>query len=181
MLNYAIELYNKAMTNEVLSWDDTGNNLLLAGGRGSWIQNPISSLRTIEKDNPELAKKIYISNTPAGPKGRFASVSVDVWGVMNWSKNVPAAKALLTEYYAAYLDGVKASEGYNQPVLMEYLKKPIAILGEDPKFQSLQDFDQAGEGDNEGRREPPVAYRGQPESEPEQHEGKRVLAVLPQV
>ena len=61
----------------------------------SWIQNPISSLRTIEKDNPELAKKIYISNTPAGPKGRFASVSVDVWGIMNWSKNQAAAKALL--------------------------------------------------------------------------------------
>ena len=63
------------MTNEVLSWDDTGNNQMLASGRASWIQNPISSLRTIEKDNPELAKKIYISNAPAGPKGRFASVS----------------------------------------------------------------------------------------------------------
>ena len=46
------------MTNEVLSWDDTGNNQMLASGRASWIQNPISSLRTIEKDNPELAKKI---------------------------------------------------------------------------------------------------------------------------
>jgi multiple sugar transport system substrate-binding protein len=142
-VKYALELYKKSMTNEVLSWDDTGNNQMLASGRASWIQNPISSLRTIEKDNPELAKKIYISNAPAGPKGRFASVSVSTWGIMSWSKNVPAAKAMLTDYYAAYLDAVKASEGYNQPVLMNYRKKPMAIIGDDPKLQLLQDFDQA--------------------------------------
>jgi multiple sugar transport system substrate-binding protein len=142
-VKFALDLYKNTMTNEVLSWDDTGNNQFLASGRGSWIQNPISSLRTIEKDNPELAKKIYISNAPAGPKGRFASVSVSIWGVMGWSKNVPAAKAFLTDYYASYLDAVKASEGYNQPVLMNYRKKPMAIIGEDPKLQLLQDFDQA--------------------------------------
>src|SRR5262249_42252869 len=49
----ALELYNKTMTNEVLSWDDSGNNQMLASGRASWIQNPISSLRTIEKQNAE--------------------------------------------------------------------------------------------------------------------------------
>ena len=142
-VKYGLELYKNTMTNEVLSWDDTGNNQFLASGRGSWIQNPISSLRTIEKDNPDLAQKIYISNAPAGPKGRFASVTVEVWGLMNWSKNQGAAKALISEYYGSYLDGVKASQGYNQPTLMNYRKKPMAIIGEDPKLQLLQDFDQA--------------------------------------
>jgi multiple sugar transport system substrate-binding protein len=142
-VKFALQLYKDAMTNEVLSWDDTGNNQMLASGRASWIQNPISSLRTIEKDNPELAKKIYISNTPAGPKGRFASVSVDVWGIMSWSKNQAAAKALLAEYYSVYPESVKASEGYNQPVLMEFRKKPMLVLGTDPKLEALQDFDKA--------------------------------------
>jgi multiple sugar transport system substrate-binding protein len=140
-VKFALELYKDTMTNEVLSWDDTGNNQMLASGRASWIQNPISSLRTIEKDNPELAKKIYISNAPAGPKGRFASVSVDVWGIMSWSKNQEAAKALLTEYYAAYPETVKVSEGYNQPVLMDFRKKPMLVLGSDPRLEALQDFD----------------------------------------
>jgi hypothetical protein len=45
----------------------------------------------------------------------------------------------------------------------------------------LQDFDQAGEGNDEGRRERPVACRGQPESQPQQQEGKRMLAVLSQI
>jgi multiple sugar transport system substrate-binding protein len=116
---------------------------MLASGRASWIQNPISSLRTIEKDNPELAKKIYISNAPAGPKGRFASVSTETWGIMKWSKNQPAAKALITEWFNVYLDAVKASEGYNQPIVLKYRKKPMAIIGEDPKLELLQDFDKA--------------------------------------
>ena len=142
-VKFALELYKKTMTNEVLSWDDTGNNQMLASGRASWIQNPISSLRTIEKDNKELAQKISMSDAPAGPKGRFASVSVSVWGVMNWSKNQEAAKALLTEYYQAYPETVKVSEGYNQPVLMKYRQKPMAVLGEDPRLTLLQDFDKS--------------------------------------
>jgi multiple sugar transport system substrate-binding protein len=142
-VKFALQLYKDTMTNEVLSWDDTGNNQMLASGRASWIQNPISSLRTIEKDNPELAKKIYISNAPAGPKGRFASVSVDVWGIMSWSKNIPAAKALMADWYAVSQEGVKASQGYNQPVLMDYRKKPMLVIGEDPKLELLQDFDKA--------------------------------------
>ncbi|MDP8923188.1 MAG: extracellular solute-binding protein [Chloroflexota bacterium] len=142
-VKFALELYKSTMTNEVLSWDDTANNQFLASGRGSWIQNPISSYRTIEKQNPELAAKIYISNAPAGPAGRFASVSVGTWGIMNWSKNVPAAKAFLTDYYGVYLETVKASEGYNQPLLRDFRKKPMPIIGEDPKLQILQDFDEA--------------------------------------
>ncbi|HEY0582416.1 MAG TPA: extracellular solute-binding protein, partial [Chloroflexota bacterium] len=69
-LTLGVELYHKTMTSEVLSWDDTGNNLLLASGKGSWIHNPISALRTMEKETPDLAKKIAISNSPGGPKGR---------------------------------------------------------------------------------------------------------------
>jgi multiple sugar transport system substrate-binding protein len=142
MLNYAIELYNKSMTNEVLSWDDTGNNLLLASGRGSWIQNPISALRTIEHDTPDLAQKIFISSTPAGPKGRMTSVTGNSWAIAKWAVSVPAAKAMLVEYYGVLAEAIKASTGYNQPVLNDFRKKPMPILGEDPRLTALQDFDQ---------------------------------------
>jgi multiple sugar transport system substrate-binding protein len=153
-VKFAVELYNKAMTDEVLSWDDTANNQGQASGRISWIQNPISSLRTIEKDNPDLAKKIAISTAPGGPKGRFASVSTGVWGAMNFSKNIPAVKALLNDYFAVYIDAVKASEGYNQPLLKDFRKKPMPIIGEDPKLAVLQDFDQVAR--NSGHPGPPT-------------------------
>jgi multiple sugar transport system substrate-binding protein len=97
-VRFAVELYKSAMTDEVLSWDDTANNQFLASG---------------------------------------------VWGIMSWSKNVPAAKAFLTDYYGVYIETVKASEGYNQPLLKNFRKKPMPIIGEDPKLQILQDFDQA--------------------------------------
>jgi hypothetical protein len=47
--------------------------------------------------------------------------------------------------------------------------------------QELQHFDQAGEADNEGCRERPVAGVGQSESEPQQQKGKCVLSVLSKV
>ncbi len=47
--------------------------------------------------------------------------------------------------------------------------------------QELQQFDHTGEGDDESRRRQAVARIGQSESKPEQHEGKRMLAVLSQV
>jgi multiple sugar transport system substrate-binding protein len=141
-VKFAIELYNKAMTNEVLSWDDSGNNQMLASGRASWIQNPISSLRTIEKQTPDLAQKIYIALPPGGPKERVTPVSTNSFGLLNWSKNQAAAKQLVTDYYQVYADAVKASEAYNQPILMKFRQKPMPGLGDNPKLAVLQDFDQ---------------------------------------
>lgn len=162
MLQYVIELYNKTMTNEVLSWDDSGNNLFLAGGRGSWIQNPISALRTIEHDTPDLAEKIFISNTPAGPKGRMTSVGANSWAIARWAISVPAAKALLFDYFAILPDAIKASQGYNQPLLKDFRKKPMPILGEEPKLNVLQDFDQVVRA--VGYPGPPTAAAGEVES-----------------
>ena len=162
MLTYAIELYNKTMTNEVLSWDDTGNNLLLASGRGSWIQNPISALRTIEKDSPDLAKNIYISNTPAGPKGRMTSVTANSWAIATWAGSAAAAKAFLLDYFQVLPEAIKASQGYNQPVLKDLRKKPMLVLGEEPKLTVLQDFDQVAH--SVGYPGPPTPPAGEVES-----------------
>lgn len=162
MLAYALDLYNKTMTNEVLSWDDNGNNLLLASGRGSWIQNPISALRTIEHDTPDLAKNVFISNAPAGPKGRMTPVSTNALAIAKWASSVPAAKAFLSDYFAVLSEGIKASQGYNQPVLKDLRKKPMPILGEEPKLQVLQDFDQVAQ--TVGYPGPPTPAAGEVES-----------------
>ena len=142
LVTFAVELYNKTMTNVVLSWDDSGNNQYLASGVGSFIQNPISALRTIEDSNKDLAAKIAVGNALAGPKARVASCSGATWGLMDYSKNQAAAKAFLLDYYAVYGDGIKASKGFYQPMLKDFRKKPMPILGEYPRLAHLQDFDQ---------------------------------------
>jgi multiple sugar transport system substrate-binding protein len=141
-VSFIVELYRQTMTDEVLTWDESGNNQMLAAGRASWIHNPISALRTIEKDNPELAKNIFVSLPPGGPKGAQTSVGTNVFGIMSWSKNASAAKAFLADYFADYAEAVRVSEGYNQPLLKRFRQKPMPILGDDPKLEVLQDFDQ---------------------------------------
>ena len=67
-INYVVQLFKNAMTPEVLGWDDSGNNLLLASGAGSYILNPISAYLSAKK---EIQDASQFSSPPAGPKGRF--------------------------------------------------------------------------------------------------------------
>src|SRR5262249_60969910 len=101
------------MTPEVLSWDDTGNNIFLASGRGSWINNPISALRTIEKDNPELAEKIYVGRLPAGPRGRVSAAPAGQLGGTKGAPDQGAAKGVPAGYLAGLSEGLQAAEGHH--------------------------------------------------------------------
>jgi multiple sugar transport system substrate-binding protein len=138
-LEYAVELFNKAMTPAVLSWDEAANNQLLASGKGAWIHNPISALRTIEKQTPDLAEKIWLTPTPAGPKGRFTTGTSNNYGIMSWTQNASAAKAFFVDYFNDFGAAFKASEGYNQPYLLKWRQKPMPILGDSPKYSVDQD------------------------------------------
>ena len=57
-LNYGKQFFEKTMTDEVLSWDDSSNNRFIASGKGSLICNPISAYRTAAKDNPDVYRTI---------------------------------------------------------------------------------------------------------------------------
>ena len=89
-------------------------------------------------------------------------MSDNAWGVANWAESVPAAKAFLTDYYTVLPEATKASQGYNQPVLKDFRKKPMPILGEDPKLTVLQDFDQVAK--TVGYPGPPTEAAGEVES-----------------
>ncbi len=59
-VKFAAALYKEAMTNEVLSWDDSSNNKYIDSGVGSYIMNPISAYRTAQQINPQLADNIFM-------------------------------------------------------------------------------------------------------------------------
>lgn len=138
-IEYVQQLYKEAMLPEVLSWDDASNNQLLDSGVASWIHNPISALRSA---SPDLQQKIYVTTTPAGPKDRLHKANANTWGIWEWSKEQDVAKKFLVDYYAQWLEAFKASTGYDMPLLQSFAKKPMPILGEDPKLQVLQDIGQ---------------------------------------
>jgi multiple sugar transport system substrate-binding protein len=131
-IKYVKALYTEAMTDEVFSWDDASNNRFLASGKGSWIHNPISAYRSIQKSNPELADKISLWKTPKGPVRRLVAAAPNSFMIWKFAKNKSAAKDFLRYYMAHWTDGFAASTGYNHPVFQNEVKTPMPILSNDP-------------------------------------------------
>src|ERR1700730_11623864 len=116
----ALEFYKKLIAflpPDAAAWDDASNNKWLISGRGALIMNPPSAWAVAKRDAPQVAEQCWTHGFPAGPKGRFAPFLPYFWGTWNFSKNIPAAKSLLTELpqRASAEKMVEASGGYDLP------------------------------------------------------------------
>ena len=131
-MKLARAIYKETMDPEVLSWDDAGNNRFLASGKGCWIHNPISAYRTIQQSNPELADKIFLWKTPAGPVRRLVAGGPRSYVIWKFARNQDAAKAFLRYYAEHWVEGFKASTGYNHPIFANVVPQPMPILSNDP-------------------------------------------------
>jgi multiple sugar transport system substrate-binding protein len=141
VLKFGAALFNEAMTDEVLSWDDTSNNRFIASGKGSMVCNPISAYRTAAKDQPDVYKNLDIVKPPIGVAGiRVGGARTMSYGIYKFSKVQDLAKQFLYEMNAQSLKGMEASTGYNHPFLKGFLKKPMPVIGSEPKLQLLQDY-----------------------------------------
>src|SRR5207253_1871136 len=140
-LRFAKALFDEGMTAEVFSWDDASDNRYLASGIACWVHDAISAYRTTEDTNPDVFKNTFIGMEPAGPNGkRVNTCAANVWMVWKFSKNQQAAKEFLTHMVDTFSEGMTASRGYNMPYLNGLAKKPMPVIGSDPKLQILQDF-----------------------------------------
>jgi multiple sugar transport system substrate-binding protein len=138
-IEFMQKLYKDAMTPEVLSWDNAGNNRFLASGIGSWIHNPISAYRSLEKP---IQEKSYISGPPGGPKNRVMIIPLRTYLTWQWTKEKEVAEKFLHDFFAQYTEAQKASTGYNHPLLKQFEKKPMPGIGEEAKLNILQDVGQ---------------------------------------
>jgi multiple sugar transport system substrate-binding protein len=140
-LQFAKQLYETAMTNEVLSWDDSANNQYMQSGKGSWIYNPISVYRTIEGQNPELFKNIEAGLPLAGPAGRWMSPQFNLIGIWNFGKNIDTAKSFVWDLKVnKWSDAHAGSKAYDFPMENDHWKQPMPIIGNDTKLKQLQDI-----------------------------------------
>jgi multiple sugar transport system substrate-binding protein len=141
VLKFGEALFKETMTDEVLSWDDTSNNRFIASGKGSLICNPISAYRTAAKDNPDVYKNLEIQKPPLGPSGeRIGGARTMSYGIYSFSKEIDLAKEFLYVMNKESLKGMEASTGYNHPFLKALLKKPMPVIGHEPKLELEQDF-----------------------------------------
>jgi multiple sugar transport system substrate-binding protein len=98
-LEYAKRLYTDAMTSEVLSWDDAGNNRLILSGKGSWVHNPVSIYISAKDKDMPIAAELGHHEGLSGPAGRFAGTFHHGLGIWKFSKNVDLAKDFLRFFY----------------------------------------------------------------------------------
>lgn len=119
-VNYLVELYNGAMTEEVFAWTAASNNQGLIAGELSYILNSISAYRSLQKIDPAAADNIGFVEALTGPRGdQHASAHVwQIYVVPDYVQDGPefeAAKAFMLHLTANYNQAVFNSELYNFP------------------------------------------------------------------
>jgi multiple sugar transport system substrate-binding protein len=129
-------LYQTGMTEEVLTWEGISNNRFMASGDGSMTLNPVSALRAIEKQNPQLAGQIAFAPLPAGPAGRLGIHNVmGVYVIWRFAQNQEAAKQFLVDLVLNYREAFARSESYNLPAFPGAVKDLAQLLASDAQAQ----------------------------------------------
>jgi ABC-type glycerol-3-phosphate transport system substrate-binding protein len=115
------------MPEDVYAWDDAGNNRWIISGTGSCVQNPPSAWAVAVRDQPAVGAQLWHHDTPAGPKGRYRGSLPYLWGIWNFSQNIPAAKELLLylSQKEQTAELVKASHGYDLPLQPAFFDNPV--------------------------------------------------------
>lgn len=109
-------IYRESMIADVFMWDAASNNRAFVWGQASIIQNAISAIRSMERSNPELARKAVLVPPAAGPAGRLAAANVlHCYVLWKFSDQAELAKRFLVDLVAAGDASFRASEFYNLP------------------------------------------------------------------
>lgn len=109
-------IFRESMTPDVFTWDPSSNNRLYVYGHGSIIQNPISALRTAERQSSDVARNTRLAPAAAGPRGRLACAHlVHCYVVWKFAEQPELARRFLVDVVGASTDAFRESEFYNLP------------------------------------------------------------------
>jgi multiple sugar transport system substrate-binding protein len=135
-VNYAADLFQNTMTEEVFAWTPASNNQGLIAGELSYILNSISAYRSLQDIDPEAADNIGFGPALVGPRGD-QHASAHVWQIYVIPKYVEgaeleAAKAFLLHHTANYNQAVFNSKLYNFPAFESTVPQLDGWLEADP-------------------------------------------------
>jgi multiple sugar transport system substrate-binding protein len=110
-----VALFQEAMTEEVLGWDDAADNRFLSSGKASLTIDPVSAVRATETQDPTLAEKIRLRPAPAGPAARLFPHVTQTYVIWRFSENQELARQFLVDLALDYRDAFLRSQFYNLP------------------------------------------------------------------
>jgi multiple sugar transport system substrate-binding protein len=126
-------LYKETMTPEVFTWDPASNNRFLISGKGSYILNAISALRTAEKTNPDVAKQLFLWKTPQGPVRRQGLEHViGIYVIWKFAENKDLAKQFVLDFIDNFEAAFVASEFYDFPTFANAVPNLNDRIAKDP-------------------------------------------------
>jgi maltose-binding protein MalE len=132
-VEYAKELYDAAMTQEVFAWNPASNNEGLISGELSYILNSISAWRTAQESIPDIAKDIHFVPALEGPKAQMAAQHVMYnWIAPKFSTNLDNAQEFLLHYTANLASVCYESKLYDFPGYPDLVPQLDGWLDEDP-------------------------------------------------
>ena len=133
-VEYLAELHRRAMTDEVFGWGPPSNNQALIAGESSFIYNPSSAYRSLQKVDEAAAAGIGLSGALAGPAGAYVGTNVLTHVIPEYIKGAEweAAQQFLLDYLASYDDVIWHSELYNLPCYPASATMLDVWLADDP-------------------------------------------------
>lgn len=115
-IEYAVELYQRALPEDVLEWDPATNNDRFIDGTSSYILNSISVYRTAQTTARAVAQDTFFTPALAGPSASLVGPhGVITYIIPQHSRNIDAAKDFLLALVERYNEAVFASQLYYFP------------------------------------------------------------------
>jgi multiple sugar transport system substrate-binding protein len=147
-LNYIQALYQEAGTPEQLSWGSGGSAGAMLGHKSSATINAISLLRAAEKQNQDVARKLWIQPPLLGTSGMGVTALPHVTNcsvVWNFARNQEGAKQFVSDLINTSRTSYEKSLGVNLPIYPKTVPDIIVRLSKDPqanppsKYTALKD------------------------------------------
>ena len=140
-VNYLAQLQNEAMTAEVFGWTGASNNQALVAGDASFILNPDSAYRSLQKVDRAAAANIGFTPALVGPGGAFGGTHAFISVVPSYVEGIQlqAAKKFLLDLAANFSAVTYNSELFNLPCFPDTVAELHTWLDDDPFGSSPPD------------------------------------------
>ncbi|MGC2696075.1 MAG: twin-arginine translocation signal domain-containing protein [Candidatus Angelobacter sp.] len=147
-LEYIQALCQQAGTPEQLTWGSGGSVRAMLERKSSAAMNAISLLRTAEKQDPDVARTLWIQPPLVGQSGMGVTALPHVTNcsvVWNFSQNHVGASKFLADVVDSSRTGYEKSLGCNFPIYPKTVPDIIVRLSKDPqanppsKYTALKD------------------------------------------
>jgi multiple sugar transport system substrate-binding protein len=141
-------LYQESGTPEQLTWGSGGSVRAMLGHKTSATINAISLLRAAEKQNPDVARKMWLQPPLMGASGMGVTGLPHVTNcsvVWNFTQDQAGASKFLADMVDASRTGYEKSVGCNFPIYPKTVPDLVIRLQKDPqadppeKYMALKD------------------------------------------